>query len=72
MLYKLCTLMEMGSQWMFVSTQYHLEHLAGSVVEHLPLTQGVILGSPGIESRIEFSSESASPSAYVSASLPHE
>ena len=43
--------------------------LGGSVVEHLPLAQGVILGS---WDRVLYRAprrESASPSAYVSASL---
>ena len=46
-------------------------HLGCSVVEHLPLTQGLILGS-GIESHVGEDSTPVEPvflSAYVSASL---
>ena len=44
-------------------------HLGGSVVEHLPLAQVVILGSwDGVPHQAHHR-EPASPSAYVSASL---
>ena len=47
-----------------------LGHLDGSVVEHLPLTQGMILGFwDGVPHRAPHG-EPASPSACVSASLP--
>ena len=45
-------------------------HLGGSVVEHLPLAQVMIL-DPGMEFPHQGPRrEPASPSAYVSASLP--
>ena len=44
-------------------------HLGGSVVEHLPLAQGLILESwDRVPHRVRLK-ESASPSAYVSVSL---
>ena len=49
-----------------------LGHLDGSVVEHLPLTQGIIPGSWDRVLHRAPSREPASPSAYVSASLSHE
>ena len=42
--------------------------LGGSVVEHLPLAQGVILVQ-GLSPTLSFLLEPASPSVYVSASL---
>ena len=44
-------------------------HLGGLAVEHLPLAQGVILGSWGRVSHQAPHREPASPSAWVSASL---
>ena len=48
---------------------YALEHLSGSVVEHLPSAQGVILGSWDQIPHQARHGEPASPPAYVSASL---
>ena len=44
-------------------------HLSGSVVEHLPLAQVVILGSEHRVLHWALHTEPASPSAYVSTSL---
>ena len=44
-------------------------HLSGSVVEHLPLAQSVILGSQDRVPHQTPTRKPASPSAYVSASL---
>ena len=47
----------------------HLGCLGGSVVEHLPSAQGVILGSGDPVPHCAPCMEPASPSAHVSASL---
>ena len=46
--------------------------MGGSVVEHLPLAQVVILGSQDGVPHQDPLGELASPSAYVSASISHE
>ena len=47
-------------------------HLGGSVVEHLPLAQGVTLGSWDRVLHRAPRRDPASPSAYVSVSLMNE
>ena len=49
--------------------EFLLEYLDGSVVEHLPLAQGMILGSWDRAPYQAPHREPAPPSAYISASL---
>ena len=55
-----------------VKSSMDLGHLGGSVVEHLPSGQVVILGSWDQVPHPATYGEPDSPSAYVSASLSHE